>query len=111
MKIVINTNGGFGISEKAIVELIKRNSKILKTIELPSEGQLRDNWIKCQTEICKFVDRFDVCLEDKFYVSSHDKIDCVLYQDVVYLNYFTEVKFRSDKDLVEVVEKLGKEAR
>lgn len=95
MKIVINKRleGFFGLSTKAMIELIKRKSKgiffVDKEIWESVDGSLGSKKLKS-------IDGYKIVSED------------ILYKNgLIYI--FDELK-RNDPDLVSVVEKMGKES-
>jgi hypothetical protein len=103
MKVVINScYGGFGVSAEALKELVLVNAKCIRS--MTPEKFYGKGWKEdFDYERKSFIDIGDGFFshKDAFYVFRGDRF---LYD----LNNNDE--FRSDKDLVAVVEKLGEEA-
>jgi hypothetical protein len=106
MKIVINAcYGGFGVSNEALLELIKRDSKIVEKIPInkyygsnikdyPWEDRMRNG------------EREYIPYKEGFY--SHPFLTSLKKDGIIYS--YDKHNGRDDKDLIEVVETLGKEA-
>lgn len=102
MKVVINKCfGGFGLSAKAIIELIGTDSKVLEVYE-PAEYYGREFPEAYEQDLERSTDLGNGYRED-YWVST------VYYQDKIY-SYGRGDEFRSDPILVAVVERLGEEA-
>lgn len=90
IKVVINRcYGGFGLSNKALLELIKKNSEYIEKTQCNNDN--------------KFIDYNDEYKQHKFMN--------ILYKDNIsyYLNLYKKYSkdFRTNKDLIEIIEFLG----
>lgn len=99
MKVVVNRCfGGFGISNKALLELIKRNSQYVEKINVYS-------YCKNKDEISRDFMEFDSEYKQ------HRYMNILLKNDDLYMlkDRYLE-NFRSDPDLIDIIEKLGEES-
>ena len=107
MKVVINKcYGGFGISETALIELVKRDAKCLKKFtpkkyfggeieNYRGKNKWEEEWEKLFSEFKKLEDGFYAC---KRYL--------LVYKDGLLYSIGGDKKTRTDKTLVELVEVL-----
>jgi|SRR6185437_426618 len=113
MKVVVNKcYGGFGISITALKELVLRKSDCI-TATTPKQYyggnnenyKSRDKWkINWENDFKTYED-----IGDGF--MAHPQGYNIYKNDLIYdLDQYSDDNFRSDKDLVEVVEKLGTKA-
>jgi hypothetical protein len=99
MKVVVNRCfGGFGISNKALLELIKRNSQYVEKINVYS-------YCKNKDEISRDFMEFDSEYKQHRYMNMLLKNDDLYMLKDRYLE-----NFRSDPDLIDIIEKLGEES-
>ena len=99
MKVVVNRCfGGFGISNKALLELIKRNFKYVEKINVYS-------YCKNKDEISRDFMEFDSEYKQHRYMNMLLKNDDLYMLKDRYLE-----NFRSDPDLIDIIEKLGEES-
>lgn len=107
MKVVINAcYGGFGLSLKAIYELIKRNSKIIEKYTLDrwdDSKPIDKNRIKTRQGKIKVLEKYD----EEYYIL--DKFTNVLYKDGIVYSYL-RYSHRNDEVLVSIIEELGSSA-
>lgn len=99
MKVVVNRCfGGFNLSNKALLELIKRNSKYVEKMDV-------NNYFKDKDEILRDFVEFDVEYKQHRYLNMLLK-DSYLY--MIKDKYLEN--FRSDPDLINIIEDLGEKS-
>lgn len=111
MKIAINTcYGGFGVSSDALKELIKRGSKAVESTAVqeyygasdPTSHLYRENWKKIYAaDLAACNDAGDGYVTDRF--------GSTLYKNDVAYNLNRNEEFRTDADLIAVIEEMGSE--
>ncbi len=102
LKIAINTcYGGFGLSPKALIHLIKQKSKLIKEYTIEEYGSALSN------DDLQFV-------SDDFYVdwigTIFNKEENKVYTLESQYDFGDEMLFRSHPDLIEVIELYGDES-
>lgn len=112
MKVVVNKCfGGFGLSAKALVELIKINSTCVKSIEpitYYGGDNIKNPSLDWEERFNKDFERY-IETEDGY---KHDSFGYPILKDNVFymLEDWYETSLRTNADLIKVVESLGKEA-
>src|SRR5688572_8516790 len=106
MKIVINSCfGGFSISTSALLELVKRNAACIG-IRTPEQYYGFDKNLENKKRWDEVFEKY-TDLGDGFKAHSWE---FNIYKDGVLYYLNSDDSIRTDKDLIEVVEKLGEEA-
>lgn len=112
-KIVINNcYGGFGLSSKAMILLIKRKAKCIQKLEIDYYYGGSKEYINSPCYTKNWKEKFEIALKrakdfnDGFYGIWSDVITDKKY--IYILNCKDEI--RGDENLIQVVEELGEEA-